>query len=78
MDRRVDEVGRIVLPKDFRKRLGIHSGDIVNVTVQQDVLQVGRRVRRCAICGNENQENLHTIGNRDICTACLEQAKTIR
>ena len=77
MDRRVDDVGRIVLPKDFRKRLGIHRGDIVNVTVEQDVLQVGRRIRRCAICGEENQENLHTIGTRDICTACLRQAKAM-
>lgn len=77
MDRRVDNVGRIVLPRNFRQRLGIHTGDIVDVTVQRDFLQVGPGVRRCAICGEENRADLHTIGTKVICTACLNRIKNM-
>lgn len=77
MDRRVDNIGRILLPKSYRKRMGIHGGDIVDISVRNNLVMVGRRVRRCAICDEEKEEKLHTIGSREICTECLEKAKTI-
>ncbi|MFQ5711425.1 MAG: AbrB/MazE/SpoVT family DNA-binding domain-containing protein [Candidatus Geothermarchaeales archaeon] len=32
--------GRVVIPKEFRKALGIHAGDIVHVELQRDEIVI--------------------------------------
>lgn len=34
--RRIDELGRIVIPKEVRKRLRMDSGDLVDISVEED------------------------------------------
>lgn len=34
--RRIDELGRIVIPKEVRKRLHMDSGDLVDISVSED------------------------------------------
>lgn len=34
--RRIDELGRIVIPKEVRKRLRMDSGDFVDISVEED------------------------------------------
>ena len=34
----IDEIGRIVIPKAFRKRIGINSRDVLNLTIEDDSL----------------------------------------
>jgi len=50
---RLDDRGRLVLPADFRKRLGLRPGDEVRMTVESDgVLRVeSRRAAAHALIG---------------------------
>ncbi|UKI50831.1 MAG: AbrB/MazE/SpoVT family DNA-binding domain-containing protein [Clostridium sp.] len=34
--RRIDELGRIVIPKEIRKRLGIDNGDLVDIFAYEE------------------------------------------
>ena len=34
--RRLDELGRVVIPKEIRKRLKINNGDMVDIFVSND------------------------------------------
>lgn len=34
--RRIDELGRIVIPKEVRKRLRMDNGDLVDISVEED------------------------------------------
>ena len=34
--RRIDELGRIVIPKEVRKRLRMDSGDLVDISIEED------------------------------------------
>ncbi len=34
MNRKIDDLGRIVIPKEIRKRLGIHDNDSLEIIVK--------------------------------------------
>ncbi len=38
--RKIDELGRIVLPKDIRKTLNIHTGDLLELQTNQNILSI--------------------------------------
>ena len=38
--RKIDDLGRLVLPKDVRKILNIHTGDLLALTPKENVLEV--------------------------------------
>ncbi|WP_404841182.1 AbrB/MazE/SpoVT family DNA-binding domain-containing protein [Bacillus paralicheniformis] len=62
--RRVDVLGRIVLPKAFREACGINSGDEVEIVMKGNgiYLQKHNRYARCAMTG-EVTEDIKVYGN---------------
>ncbi len=38
--RKIDELGRLVLPKDIRKQLDIHNGDLLELSCTQESLSI--------------------------------------
>ena len=38
IERRIDDLGRIAIPKDFRKKLGIHEGDEMEIVALDDFI----------------------------------------
>ncbi len=40
--RRIDDLGRLVLPKDVRKSLNIHTGDLLELTVKEDTIAIAK------------------------------------
>lgn len=36
MSRSMDELGRVVLPAEFRQKLGIHEGDLMDMELKKD------------------------------------------
>jgi len=71
ISRRIDELGRIVLPKELRRELGIESGTALDIFMHADDSIVLRKSKfRCVVCGNDETER-EIIGER-FCTGCLE------
>ena len=40
--RMIDELGRVVVPKDSRRALGLEAGDSVRITVENDCIILKR------------------------------------
>ena len=48
--RHVDELGRIVIPIEIRKRLGLGEKDPLEISVQEDVIMLSRPRSSCVFC----------------------------
>jgi AbrB family transcriptional regulator, transcriptional pleiotropic regulator of transition state genes len=58
--RKVDELGRVVLPMELRRTLGIASGDPIEIFVSEDQIVLQKYVPNmaCFITGEISDENL--------------------
>lgn len=59
--RRVDELGRIVLPKELRRTLGIVEKDPMEIFVEDEkiILQKYKSYDACAITGDISEKIYH-------------------
>lgn len=73
--RRVDDLGRIVIPMELRRTLGIHVKDPMAIFVEGEriILQKHRDV--CMVCGSP--DNIVEVKGRPICTDCVEAVKAV-
>ncbi|EOS55880.1 MULTISPECIES: AbrB/MazE/SpoVT family DNA-binding domain-containing protein [Paenibacillus] len=67
--RKVDQLGRIVLPKSLRKRYQMNEGDPVEILVQGDHIILERYRPKCVFCGS--MEHVSDFKERSICNQCL-------
>jgi transcriptional pleiotropic regulator of transition state genes len=51
LERKIDRLGRIVIPVEIRRRVGLGVGDYVDITVVEDSIVLTPRIERCATCG---------------------------
>lgn len=72
--RKVDELGRIVLPKSLRKSLEIDEKDPLEMFVEEDGSIVLQKYEpQCIFCGST--KDVAEYKGKDICSACLEELK---
>lgn len=72
--RRVDDLGRIVIPMELRRTLGIKVKDPMSISVEGDRIILEKSKDICVICGNP--DNIRTVRDRSLCKNCIEQIKT--
>ena len=53
--RKVDELGRIVLPSELRKSLGIEIKDSLEIYVSGDSIILKKYLPACIFCGEANE-----------------------
>ena len=73
MERRVDELGRIVIPKHIRKKLGLETRTKVAFETEGDRLIITKAFPTCVICGAEDK--LLEIKDKHICADCANAIK---
>jgi transcriptional pleiotropic regulator of transition state genes len=66
--RKVDQLGRIVLPAELRRMFGIREGDLVEISVEGDRIVLAKVEDRCVFCGSHDELREHE--NKQICGAC--------
>lgn len=71
--RRVDDLGRIVIPMELRRTLGIHVKDPLSISVDGENIILRKHEDSCAICGSES--DTAEIRGRSICSACVREIK---
>jgi len=69
--RKIDELGRIVLPIELRRTLGIESKDSVEIFVDQDAVILKKFKRSCVFCGDG--EDLIEYKDKPICQNCKNE-----
>lgn len=77
MVRKVDELGRIVIPIEIRRTLDIHERDALEIHVQNDniILKKYKPNMTCHITGDVSDENLSLANGKLILS--LEGANTL-
>ena len=69
--RRVDELGRIVIPMELRRLLGIGEKDPLEIYVDGDLIILRKYVpsQACIFCGNAN--DVINYKGKNVCKECL-------
>jgi transcriptional pleiotropic regulator of transition state genes len=75
--RKVDELGRIVLPIELRKNLDINIKDPLEIYVDGNSVILKKYLPACIFCGEAT--DIVQFQGRNICTDCLNEiGKTTR
>ncbi|HEX2240136.1 MAG TPA: AbrB/MazE/SpoVT family DNA-binding domain-containing protein [Actinomycetota bacterium] len=74
--RKIDELGRVVLPSEIRKVFAIHEGDELDISVDGERIILQKRIDTCLFCGAESP----AISYRDrrVCEDCAAQLGSMR
>lgn len=68
--RRIDELGRIVLPIELRRTFDIEVKDAIEIYTDQDMIILKKFQRSCLFCGEA--ENLVDYKGKHVCPNCLK------
>lgn len=71
--RKVDDLGRVVIPIELRRTLMIGEKDPLEIFVEGDSIILRSYKPLCYICGNANE--LTIIRDKKICRECIELCK---
>ncbi len=69
--RRVDELGRIVIPIELRRSLDIDPGDQMEIIVGDEEIILKKYIRTCIFCGSGN--DTLQFKNQVMCAKCKEE-----
>ena len=69
--RRVDELGRIVLPIELRRTLNISEKDSLEIFVENDKIILQKYESSCIFCGST--ENITEFKGKNLCEECVKE-----
>lgn len=70
--RKVDELGRVVIPKELRRVLGMPEGTPLEIFTSQNGEVVLRKYEPgCEFCGS--MENIKVFAGKHICQSCIDK-----
>ena len=72
---KIDNLGRIVIPKTIRKALDINHNDDISMYVENNQLIITKGHKSCDICGNK-KVNVQ-IKDKFLCSKCLKTIKSL-
>lgn len=71
--RRVDDLGRVVIPKELRKCFGIVEGDPLEIYTEGEQIILKKYQPACIFCGEAN--DIVNYKGKNICKKCLKEIK---
>ncbi len=71
--RRVDELGRVVIPIELRRTLQIDESDPLEIYVDGEKIYLQQYRSACIFCGST--KDVINFRGKNICKSCLEAAK---
>ncbi|HAJ65024.1 MAG: AbrB/MazE/SpoVT family DNA-binding domain-containing protein [Eubacteriales bacterium] len=72
--RKVDELGRIVLPIEMRRTLDIAERDSLEIFVDGDSIILKKYQPACIFC--DNTKDIISYKGKNICPDCINKIKT--
>jgi transcriptional pleiotropic regulator of transition state genes len=70
--RRVDDLGRVVIPKELRRAYDIKERDAIEIFTKDDVIILKKYQPGCVLCG-EREEGLIDFKGKNVCPCCIEE-----
>ena len=72
--RRIDQLGRVVVPAELRRLLGIGEGDTLEFSAQGTELILRRVAPFCAICAC-TADDLVDLHEKHVCQSCVQEIR---
>ena len=75
--RRLDDLGRIVIPDELRAELGWHAGDQLEIAVHYVSIRsilIRPEQKRCSLCCRVC-DDIQPVGCGAVCPACMQAIK---
>jgi transcriptional pleiotropic regulator of transition state genes len=68
MSRKLDDLGRIVIPAEIRKSLSLKVGGVLDISVEDDRIILTSRQDSCVFCSSRN--DLTQFKDQMVCSSC--------
>lgn len=72
--RPIDELGRVVIPKELRKVFRINNKDTMEIFVDQDMIILRKYEPACIFCGED--DGLISYEGKLICSSCVSKMES--
>ncbi|MBE7024852.1 MAG: AbrB/MazE/SpoVT family DNA-binding domain-containing protein [Ruminococcaceae bacterium] len=69
--RRIDELGRLVLPAELRKTFNIEEKDALEVYTEGDTIILKKYEPACIFCGDAR--DVVVFKGKNVCTNCIKE-----
>ncbi|MBO8142554.1 MAG: AbrB/MazE/SpoVT family DNA-binding domain-containing protein [Firmicutes bacterium] len=73
--RKVDELGRVVIPIELRRTLQIEEKDALEIYVDGEKIILKKYQPACIFCGNASQ--VRHYRDKNICVNCLQELQKL-
>lgn len=73
--RRIDALGRIVIPIELRRILQVDTRDELEIFTDTDAIVLKKYIPHCYFCGSSL--DLHDYKDRKICSQCIKEIKEL-
>lgn len=70
-NKKIDNLGRICIPKEIRKKLNIVDTEWLEVTCDDQEIKIRKKEIACAFCSSK--EDLKEINGKHVCQACINK-----
>ena len=74
--RRVDELGRVVIPIEIRNQFNISEKDPIEIYVNGSSIVLKKLEENCIFCNNT--DDLIEYNNKLICKECVKKLKSLK
>ena len=77
--KKIDSVGRIVIPMELRKSLNWKDNDVIILEESNGSLLLTKQERRCILCGEQgcSDNRLVVFKDKTLCENCIRELKSI-
>lgn len=73
--RKVDNLGRVVIPIELRRTLNISKKDALEIYVDGERIVLKKYEPACIFCGNA--DDVIIFKDKNVCTACLHEMQNV-
>ena len=73
--RKVDELGRIVLPIELRRTLGIEEKDRIEIFVEGESVILRKYQPACIFCGSS--DDIKQVHGKNVCAKCIKELQKL-
>lgn len=73
--RKIDELGRIVMPKEWRQMLELQTDSAVEVLLQIGEIEIKKYMPYCVFCGNNTK--LFDYASKKVCINCIKTLEKV-
>ena len=69
--RNLDQLGRVVIPKEMRSVIGLEPGDPMEIVLDHNTVVIRKYSNHCVCCGAETR--LKELNGVHFCASCLKK-----